>query len=53
MHPPIVAEERFVEQPEANMHSYSLITRNNQQNQVPTTWAHTVRPTLTFHKQLY
>ncbi|MEI8155243.1 MAG: MBL fold metallo-hydrolase [Burkholderiales bacterium] len=52
MHPQIVAEERFVEQQEADMPSYGLIARNNQQKQVPRTWADAVRPTLTFHKQL-
>lgn len=52
MHPQIVAEERFVEQLEADMRSYGVIARNNQQRQVPRTWADAVRPTLTFHKQL-
>ena len=52
MKPQIVAEERFVEQLDADMRSHGVIARNNQQRQVPRTWADAVAPTLTFHKQL-
>lgn len=52
--PQIIAEERFVEQMEADMRSYGLIARNNQQRvaDVPRTWADAVKPTRTFHDKV-